>query len=134
VTATSSSSDPNSCGAPLVETGPFHVAVRKAETVVILDLSGKLAAGFGDDLLRDTLGELFSEGWKKVLVNLTKVPFIDSAGLGELVAALRRAQREGARLKLLNKAGRVQETLYVSRLLPLFEVFETEDAALASFN
>ncbi len=118
----------------MVETGPFHVAVRKAETVVILDLSGKLAAGFGDDLLRDTLGELFSEGWKKVLVNLTKVPFIDSAGLGELVAALRRAQREGARLKLLNKAGRVQETLYVSRLLPLFEVFETEDAALASFN
>ena len=105
----------------------LHVDVRKAAPAVILDLQGKLAVGFGDELLRDTLDELFTEGWKAVLVNLTKVSFIDSAGLGELVAALRRAQREGVSLKLLNnKTGRVQETLYVSRILPLFEVFESE--------
>lgn len=113
----------------------LHVEVRKADQAVILDLQGKLAAGFGDQLLRETLDELFAEGWKAVLVNLTRVSFIDSAGLGELVAGLRRAQREGVSLKLLNnKAGRVHETLYVSRILPLFEVFESEDEALAAFQ
>jgi anti-sigma B factor antagonist len=118
----------------LADPALLHVEVRKADQAVILDLQGKLAAGFGDQLLRETLDELFAEGWKAVLVNLTRVSFIDSAGLGELVAGLRRAQREGVSLKLLNnKAGRVHETLYVSRILPLFEVFESEDKALAAF-
>lgn len=111
----------------------MHVDLRKADDAVILDVDGKLCAGFGDQLLRDTLDELFAEGFKKIVVDLTKVSFIDSSGLGELVGGLRRANREGAALKLLNKAGRVQETLYVTRILPLFEVYESEAEALAAF-
>lgn len=112
----------------------MHVDVRKAEDVVILDVEGKLASGFGDQLLHDTVGELFAEGWKKILVNLSRVSFIDSAGLGELVASLRKAQREGVAFKLLNSAGRVQDALYMARLLPLFEIYDTEPAALAAFS
>lgn len=111
----------------------MHVDIRQAADTVVLDVEGRITAGLGDQLLRDTLGTLFKDGYKRILVNLTKVSFIDSAGLGELVACLKHAQREGVALKLLNTAGRVQETLYVTRILPLFEVYETEEAALQAF-
>jgi anti-anti-sigma factor len=112
---------------------PLHVEVRKSGDVVIVDVEGKLAAGFGDVLLRDTLDELFGEGWKKVLLNLTRVSFIDSAGLGELVAGLRRARRQAVALKVLNTAGKVQEALFLARLLPMFDMYADERSALAAF-
>jgi anti-sigma B factor antagonist len=111
----------------------MHVELRKAGDVVIVDLEGKLTAGLGDQILRDTLDELLAEGWKKILLNLSKVSFMDSAGVGELVAGLRTAQRLGASLKLLNASERVESTLYVARLLPIFELYRDEAEALAHF-
>ena len=93
----------------------MHLEVRKSGDVVILDLKGKLTAGLGDQLLREAIDELLAESQRKVLINLSEVSFVDSAGVGELVAGLRTANRFGARLKLLNVAERVYSTLDMAR-------------------
>lgn len=112
----------------------MHVEIRKAGDVVIVDLSGKLTSGLGDQILHDTIDELLAENWKKILLNLSGVSFIDSAGVGELVAGLRTAQRLGANLKLLNAGERVQSTLYIAKLLPIFELYSDEREAVARFS
>jgi len=112
----------------------MHVEIRKRGAVVIIDLSGKLTTGLGDQILRDTIDELLAEGWKKILVNLSAVTFIDSAGVGELVAGLRTSQRLGAALKLLNTNERVHSTLYIAKLLPIFETYTSETDALQHFE
>lgn len=111
----------------------MHVDIRRNGEIVILDLSGKLTAGLGDQILRETLDELLAENWRKILVNLSQVTFIDSAGVGELVAGLRTARRLGAELKLLSVSARVRDALYISRLLPIFDVYEEEAQAVAGF-
>jgi anti-sigma B factor antagonist len=111
----------------------MHVEVRRVGDIVILDFSGKLTAGLGDQILRETVDELLAENWKKILLNLSQVSFMDSAGVGELVASLRTARKLGADLKLLNVNDKVRSTLYVARLLPIFELFTDEEQALAGF-
>lgn len=111
----------------------MHVEVRKHADVVIVDIQGKITAGLGDELLRDTVTELLDEGWKKILLNLSAVSFMDSAGVGELVAALKKARRQEAELKLLSVGEKVQSTLYIARLLPVFELFQDEREALSKF-
>jgi anti-anti-sigma factor len=111
----------------------MHVEIRKSEDVVIVDLQGKLTAGLGDQILRDTIDELLAESWRKILLNLSQVAFIDSAGVGELVSGLRTAKRFGADLKILNTSERVRSTLYIARLLPVFEVYQDEREALSNF-
>jgi anti-sigma B factor antagonist len=112
----------------------MHVELRKNDDVVIVDLKGKLTAGLGDQILRESIDELLAEDWKKILLNLSEVTFLDSAGVGELVAGLRTAQRFGASLKLVNASERVHSTLYIARLLPVFEIYRDEVQALASFG
>jgi anti-sigma B factor antagonist len=111
----------------------MHVEVRRAGDVVIVDLKGKLTAGLGDQILRDTLDELLAESWRKILLNLSEVSFLDSAGLGELVAGLKTARNLGADLKVLKASERVRTTLSLARLLPLFEVYDDEAEALRRF-
>ena len=112
----------------------FHVEVRPAGDVVVVDLMGKLTSGLGDQILRETVDELLAEGKRKILLNLSEVSFLDSAGVGELVAGLRTAQRFGADLKLLSTSDRVQSTLFMARLLPVFEMYRDEGEALARFG
>ena len=111
----------------------MHVEVRKAEDVVIVDLDGKLTAGLGDQILRETLDELLAEGYRKILLNLSAVTFMDSAGLGELVAGLKTARNLGAELKILKASPRVKSTLQLTRLLPVFDVYEDEQEAIRGF-
>ena len=111
----------------------MHVELRQAGDVVVVDLRGRLTAGLGDQMLRDTLTQLLDDRHKKILLNLSEVSFIDSAGVGELVAGLRASQRMGAALKVLNSSERVHSTLYLARLLPIFEVYQDEKDALAHF-
>src|SRR5262245_38245847 len=112
----------------------MHVDIRKAGDVVIVDLKGKLTAGLGDQILRDTVDQLLAESWRKILLNLSEVSFMDSAGVGELVAGLKTSKRFGAALRLLNATARVQSTLYISRLLPVFEIYEDEAEAPQRFR
>jgi anti-anti-sigma factor len=112
----------------------MHVEVRQIQDVVILDLKGRLTAGLGDQILRDAIDELLAESRRKILLNLSEVAFVDSAGIGELVAGLRTAKRFGADLKLLNVGERVYSTLDMARLLPTFETFHDEGEAVRSFS
>lgn len=112
----------------------MHVEMRKTGAVVVVDLKGKLTAGLGDQILRETIDELLAENWKGILLNLSEVSFMDSAGVGELVAGLRTAKRFGAELKLLNASERVHSTLYIARLLPIFEIYKSEAEALGRFG
>jgi anti-anti-sigma factor len=111
----------------------MHVEVRKVGDVVIVDLQGRLLAGIGDEILRNVVNELLAEGWKKILLNLSGVVAIDSAGTGELVASLKISERFGATLKLLNLHERVRKSLHLSQLLPVFEVFDDESSALRHY-
>lgn len=112
----------------------MHADVRRLQDVVVLDLSGKLTAGLGDQILRESLDELLAEGWRKILVNLSQVTFMDSAGVGELVGGLRTSQRLGAELRLLNTSERVHSTLSIARLLPVFRIHQSEREALEAFG
>ena len=111
----------------------MKTAVRKAGQVVILDLKGRLVVGDGDQLLRETIDRLLSEGERKIVLNLADVPAIDSSGVGELVSSKKVAEGVGAKLKLLVAHGRVRHVLDAMLLLPVFESFDDEAAALASF-
>jgi anti-sigma B factor antagonist len=112
----------------------MHVEVRENSGVVVVDLKGRLTAGLGDQILRESIDELLAEGKKKILLNLSEVEFVDSAGVGELVAGLRTAKRFGALLKLLKVSERVHGTLYMARLLPIFEMYGDEAEAVATFG
>jgi anti-sigma B factor antagonist len=112
----------------------MHVEVRQNKDVVILDLKGRLTAGLGDQILREAIDELLAESRRKILLNMSEVAFLDSAGVGELVAGLKTSRRLGADLKLLNVGARVYSTLDMARLLPTFEIYESEEEAVRSFG
>jgi anti-sigma B factor antagonist len=112
----------------------MHVEVRKKGDVVIVDLTGRLVGGIGDEILRNVVNELLAENWKKILLNLSGVVAIDSAGIGELVESLKTATHLGASLRILNLHERVRAALHLGRLLPLFEVYGDESHALESFG
>ena len=112
----------------------MHIEVRQASDVMILDLKGRLTAGFGDQILRDAIDELLAEGRRRILLNLSEVSFLDSAGIGELVAGLKTSRRFQAELKLLNVGERVYSALDMARLLPTFEIYGDEGEAVQSYE
>lgn len=112
----------------------MHVDVREAGEVIIVDLDGRLVAGTGDKILREVIDTLVAESWNKILLNLHDVTKIDSAGIGELANGLKLAERFSCDLRLVNVHGRVLEILNISQILPLFQVYDDVDAALAAFS
>jgi anti-sigma B factor antagonist len=111
----------------------MDIAVRKAKDVTIVDFRGRLAIGVGDSVLPQIIDEILDGGGKKILLNLSEMDYIDSNGLGELVQAFRDSQRRGASLRLLKPQDRVTKTLRLTNLLPMFQVYESEDEALKAF-
>jgi anti-sigma B factor antagonist len=109
------------------------ITERRQGDVVILDLDGKILLGEGDVQLREAIRRLLQSGARKILLNLANVPYMDSAGLGELVRAYTTVRREGGELKLLNLTVRIQDLLTITKLISVFESFDSEDAALKSF-
>ncbi len=112
----------------------MNADVRHADDVVIVDLRGDLVAEDGEELLREVVDELVSEGWRKILLNLDDVKRMDSGGVGELVASWKLANEFGAQIKLLRPGDRVRHTLHLSQILPLLDVFENEEEALRIFR
>ncbi len=112
----------------------MKVDVRNVGDVIIVDLEGRLVMGVGDELLRDVMNELIAEGWKKILLNLREITIVDSSGIGEVVSGWKLGRRFGSTVKLLRPAPQIERTLKLTQLLPLLEVFDDEDAAVASFR
>jgi len=111
----------------------MKASVRHQGKVTVVDLSGKITIGDGDIKLREAVNALLDEGRKAVILNLKSVSYMDRAGIGELVACYKRAAEKGARLKLLNPGGKVQDLLILTRLQEIFEIFRDEADALNSF-
>jgi anti-sigma B factor antagonist len=101
--------------------------------VTILDLNGKLTIGDGAQLLKDKSESLVFQGRKQVIVNLGAVPYIDSGGLGQLVACYTTLTRAGGRLTLVNLNTRNHDLLSITKLVSVFETFDTEREAIDSY-
>jgi anti-sigma B factor antagonist len=107
--------------------------VRQIGKVTVVDLNGKITIGSGDVVLRETVQRLFDEGTKNIVLNLGGVSYMDSAGIGELVACHKRALEKNGHLKLLNPSGKVYDLLMLTKLDDVFETFKDEKEALVSF-
>jgi anti-sigma B factor antagonist len=112
----------------------MQIAERDTGAVTVLDLSGKITLGEGDTLLKDKLHSLLHQGKKDVLLNLGEVQYVDSAGLGALVSAYTTMTREGGNLKLMHLTKKLQDLLSITKLLTVFETFDSEGEALRSFT
>ena len=102
--------------------------------VTIVDANGRIAIGEGANTLRDTIREVVAGGQKKVLLNLAEVNYMDSSGIGELVAVLTAVVNQGGTLKLLNPTKRIHELLQMTHVDKLFQIFTDEPAAVHSFG
>lgn len=111
----------------------MKINVRQREGVTILDLKGKITIGVGDVALREAIHEALNAGGKNVLVNLAGVSTIDSSGVGELVSSYTTTTNRGGRLKLEHLPPKVADILQITQLITVFEVFEDEDEAIASY-
>src|SRR5262247_2009683 len=107
---------------------------RRLDDVVILDLSGRITMGEGTLVLRDHIQKMLTAGDRKFLLNLTDVNYIDSSGLGELVTSFTTVRNQDGQLKLINLTRRVQDLLQITKLLTVFEVFNSEAEALKSLK
>ena len=112
----------------------MDIVERTVNDVTILDLKGKMTLGEGDELLKDKINSLLAAGRKKLLLNLEGVPYIDSAGLGEVVRTYTTVSRQGGSLKLLNLTKRIEDLLSITKLLTVFDTFDSEADAVQSYK
>ena len=112
----------------------MQIEERRSSDVTILDLKGRMTLGEGDTLLKDKINSLLMQGHRKLVLNLGGVPYVDSAGLGEIVRTYTTVSRQGGSLKLLNLTKRIQDLLSITKLLTVFECFDSESDAVRSFT
>jgi len=109
-------------------------STRRVGGVTIVDLGGRIVLGEGSAGLRDLVLNLVSEGNKKIILNLSDVNYIDSAGLGELVSAFTSVRKQGGELKLLHLTKRVHNLLQITKLYTVFDITDDEAASVRSFS
>lgn len=112
----------------------MEITERTVDAITILDLTGKLTIGEGAQLLKDKSESLVFQGRNRVIVNLAAVPYIDSGGLGQLVACYTTIAKAGGRLKLLNVGTRNHDLLSITKLVSVFDTFDTEREAIESYG
>jgi anti-sigma B factor antagonist len=112
----------------------MQIEERVVNDVTILDLKGKITLGEGDEALREKINQLIGQNKKRILLNLAEVPYIDSAGLGEVVRTYTTVSRQGGQLKLVNLTKRITDLLSITKLLTVFEAFDSESEALKSYS
>lgn len=112
----------------------MEIVERTVNDVTVLDLKGKMTLGEGDELLKDKINSLLASGKKKLLLNLEAVPYIDSAGLGEVVRTYTTVSRQGGSLKLLNLTKRIEDLLSITKLLTVFDTYDNEADAIKSYK
>ena len=112
----------------------MQIDERTVGDVMVLDVKGKVTLGEGDEMLKDKVNSLVGQGNKKIVLNLAEVPYIDSAGLGEIVRTYTTVSRQGGSLKLLNLTKRITDLLSITKLLTVFETYDSETEAIRSFS
>jgi anti-sigma B factor antagonist len=112
----------------------MEIDERTVGDVVVLDIKGRVQLGEGDEMLKDKVNSLLNQGRKKIVLNLAGVPYIDSAGLGEVVRTFTTVSRQGGSLKLLNLTKRITDLLAITKLLTVFDTYDSEQEAVQSFS
>jgi anti-sigma B factor antagonist len=112
----------------------LKISNRQVDGVGVVELAGRIVLGEESNAMREQIKGMLAAGQKKIVLNLNDVTYIDSAGLGALVAAHHSARTQGASLKLAHLGAKFQEILQVTKLLTVFEVHDTEAAAIRSFG
>jgi anti-sigma B factor antagonist len=112
----------------------LNITERRKNTVLILDLDGKIKLGEDCAHLRQTLRLLAENGEKKILLNLANVSYIDSSGLGELVAGYITFQKKGGEVRLVNLSEGIHELMVITKLLTVFEIYDDETKGIESFD
>ena len=110
------------------------IASREVDGVTVLDLNGRITLGEGSVQLRDAIRGLIGKGKKSVLLNMGDVNYIDSSGLGELVSAYTTAKNQRAAVKLLKLTKKVKDLLQLTKLYTVFDIYDDEASAIASFK
>lgn len=111
----------------------MKIDTRTVGDVYLLDCSGKITLGEGTMAVRNAVREILKNGGKKIVLNLADVSYIDSSGIGELVSSFTTVTNQGGRLKLLNLTKKIQELLAITKLLTVFQVYDSEQGAISSF-
>src|SRR6266576_656494 len=112
----------------------LKMTYREVNGVSVVALDGRIVLGEESNALREKVKSLIAEGKKKIVLNMDNVTFIDSAGLGTLVAAHHSVKTQGASLRLCHLGSKFQEVLQITKLLTVFDVYNTEAEAVASFS
>jgi anti-sigma B factor antagonist len=107
---------------------------RNVDGVDVLDIEGRIVLGEESNAFREKVKGLLAAGKKKIVLNLAQVGYIDSAGLGTLVATFHSARSQGATLKLTNLGTKFKEVLQVTKLMTVFDTYDNEAAAVKSFG
>ena len=107
---------------------------RAAGDVAILDLKGRMTLGEGNEILKDKVNSLVLQGRERIVLNLAAVPYIDSAGLSEIVRTYTTVSRQRGSLKLLGLTKRIADLLSITALLTVFETYDNEADAVRSFS
>jgi len=112
----------------------MKIEARHVKGVTILEPKGKITIGVGDVALREAVSGALEAGGRNLLVNLGGGSTIDSSGIGELVSAFTTVTNRGGKLKLYNLPPKVTDILQITQLISVFEIFENEGEAVASFK
>ena len=106
----------------------------EVDGVSVVTLDGRIVLGEESTSFREKLRSLIAEGKKKIVLNMANIKYIDSAGLGTLVAAHLSAKNQGASVRLSNLGTKFYEVMQITKLLTIFDVYDTEAAAVSSFQ
>jgi anti-sigma B factor antagonist len=120
---------------PLTQENGMQVEQRTVGDIAIVKVTGRITLDSGGDvLLKDKVHSLMQQDFRQILVDLDDVTYVDSSGLGQLVQIYATASKHGGSLKLLHPTKRLHDLLVLSKLLTVFETFDDEAEALASFG
>jgi len=112
----------------------LKISPREVSHISILDIDGRIVLGQEIGALRDAVRGLVAQGTKKIILNLAKVDYIDSSGVGELVGSFTTVRNAGGELKLLNLTQKVHDVLHVTKLYTVFDIKDDEFTAIKSFD
>lgn len=112
----------------------MRISTRKSADVIVMEIEGKIVLGEGDIEIKQSVDDLIKHGSKKILLDLSRVPYVDSAGLGEIIRCFTALRKIGGNMKLLSPNKRIIDLLTITQLINVFDWYDSEAAALASFE
>jgi anti-sigma B factor antagonist len=112
----------------------MNISQRLIGNVAVIDLSGRVVLGEGIETLRDKINSLLHQSHRNLVLNLSGVDYLDSAGLGEIVSSYATVRRHGGSIKLVGLTSRIRDLLSITKLLTVFDTFDAEQDAVRSFS